>query len=114
MATRTVYCATSSGHIIADHFCEVSSRPERERKCDQEGRCVAQWFTGPWGKVSLDVFCSLSCYNMFIIYCTFLLCDLILQRQIYNTKWRVRGTGTFATIGTGVALTEDEFEILDQ
>ncbi|XP_059610562.1 papilin isoform X1 [Phlebotomus argentipes] len=52
--TRTTYCASKTGKIYNDSFCEKKPKPELERPCTSKSQCDFQWFTSQWSKCSSD------------------------------------------------------------
>lgn len=60
MQTRTIFCglATASGVQKAENDkCDPSRNFETIKKCvGEEEECEGEWFSGPWGKVSIDMF----------------------------------------------------------
>ncbi|XP_038104409.1 papilin isoform X3 [Culex quinquefasciatus] len=47
--TRTVYCASKSGTVYDNKFCENRELPELKREC-KSTPCEYQWFTSQWSK----------------------------------------------------------------
>lgn len=51
--TRSVQCASKSGTIYNDSFCESSEKPELTRPCKSKP-CDFQWFTSQWSNCSAE------------------------------------------------------------
>lgn len=52
--TRTAFCASKSGKVYNETFCENRQKPELSRECNQTVECDFQWFSSQWSKCSVE------------------------------------------------------------
>ncbi|KAJ8304904.1 hypothetical protein KUTeg_018487 [Tegillarca granosa] len=51
--TRVALCLSEDMRLSTS--CSLVDKPQTERSCNSNTRCRGFWFTGPWGKVSLNL-----------------------------------------------------------